>query len=128
MGERRENTHHTRTHRPTRDLINYNVDYTRSSRAHGKNINGLRWLYWLLAAGCWLPAAVKKPRTAGRLVSGAAGLRLLLAELEVLAPLNDELLLLLALLAFQAEGDLLRGLRLFVEHRLCLPPEPLLYS
>ena len=69
-------------------------------------------------AGAYRRQCAKRPSY--YLIGGAASLRLLLAELEVLAPLNDELLLLLALLAFQAEGDLLRGLRLFVEHRLGL--------
>ena len=51
-------------------------------------------------------------RPTQRLVRRAAGELLLLAELEVLAPLKHELLLRLALLALQADGDLLRGLRL----------------
>eukprot|EP00968_Pinguiococcus_pyrenoidosus_P006797 scaffold447_cov307-Pinguiococcus_pyrenoidosus.AAC.77 len=71
----------------------------------------------------------KKPRSkdlprriveVARLVLVTRGL-LLLTDLEVLASLDHQVALALALLALQTQGDLLRGLGLLVEDRLGLP-------
>ena len=62
-----------------------------------------------------------------RLVLVTGGL-LLLAQLEVLGALDDQLLLRLAVLALQAQGHLLGGLGLLVQDGLGLSAVPLLLS
>lgn len=57
-----------------------------------------------------------------------AGCLLLLAQLEVLGALDDQLLLRLAVLALEAQGHLLGGLRLLVQNGLGLSAVPLLLS